>query len=186
MTHEFTERHEALLLALGRLEAMRQEKAAADATGAYFQAQHTAALDAAVDARRAWDVLTALEREAAPGADDLGDAAPSAGAGRAAKLADALDRAATVASDTITGPVEVPITSGLLREAAALLRSRAAPLDTDADWYKVLEILARPENGAAEQAAHEAGKPAVVTVPPWVCHFAARRLAALAHPEIKA
>ena len=65
-------------------------------------------------------------------------AAPSVDAGRAAELADALDRAATVASDTITGPVEVPITSGMMREAAAWLRSRAsAPPDREqlAMWF---------------------------------------------------
>ncbi len=113
--------------------------------------------------------------------DAIRASAPSAGAARANELADALDVLATY---EVLAPY--PVALRYLAEVAALLRSRAAPLDTDADWYKVLEILARPENGAAEQAAHEAGKPAVVTVPPWVCHFAARRLAALAHPEIKA
>ena len=54
-----------------------------------------------------------------------------AGAARANELANALERAAAVASDAITGPVEVPITSGMMREAAALLRSRAAPLDRE-------------------------------------------------------
>ena len=49
-----------------------------------------------------------------------------ADAARANELADALERAAAVASDAITGPVEVPITSGMMHEAAAWLRSRAS------------------------------------------------------------
>ena len=98
-------------------------------------------------------------------------AAPSAGAGRAAELADALDEMATTAEDFQE--------SCAMEEAAGLLRSRAAPLDREVEARLRLLVLGEVQQYSGPDDDMEGGWKALR-------EDVALALAALAHPEIKA